>query len=295
MKSMRYTLVLSCIFIMLGFAFLWLSTRRASMETFYSAKDAIVVLTKGYGSLDGYDQLIRRNTSINNMFYSQLENKDTVDVLIFHEGNVPIEHQQYIQNATPLMPLVFKHVAFQQGNHIAVGNFCHTTELSERFTMGYKNMCRFWSIGMFQHMKGYVYIIRIDEDCVLHKMDPRVLDKYRANQVMFASPKWIGEDAADVTIGMYDFFRGYKLDLKRDVPNPYTNFMVINLPYFASRIDVQTCLAAIDGTNCIFVNRWGDMPLWGYILAIFIKDQSLLLEDKEIAYYHGSHGASVNI
>lgn len=293
---MRLTLVLSCIFIMLGVAFLWLgASRRAPMETFYSARDAIVVLTKGYGNLDGYDQLIRRNTSINNIFYFRLENKDKVDVLIFHEGNIPIEHQRYIQNATPSMPLVFKHVAFRQGNHVAVGNQCHTTELSDQFTIGYKNMCRFWSIGMFQHMKGYEYIIRIDEDCVLHKMDPRVLDKYRANQVVFASPKWIGEDTADVTIGMYDFFREYKPDLKREVPNPYTNFMVINLPYFASRTDVQTCLAAIDGTNCIFVNRWGDMPLWGYILAIYISDQSLLLEDKEIAYYHGSHGASVNI
>ena len=283
--SLYTTVLLCCILAALLASFMWLCASRRAICTFQreafssapavSSKDAIVVLTKGYGSLEGYAQLIQRNTSINNMFYSQLQNKERMDVLIYHEGNVPVEHQQWIQRATPTMPLVFKNVEFRQNKGTAAPGVCHATELSERFTMGYKNMCRFWSVGLLEHMRDYDYIIRIDEDCVLHKMDPTVLDKYRDNGVMFSSPKWIGEDTADVTVGMHDFFRRYKVDLQREVQNPYTNFMVVNIPYFAARVDVQTCLADI--------------------LAIFIDDQSLLLEDKEIAYHHGSHGTSVNI
>jgi hypothetical protein len=260
-------------------------------------KNAIVVLTKGYGTLDEYQLLLRRNQAIYDNFYSLLPDKSNIDVVIFHEGNISQDHQDHIQNATQLMPMVFKIVTFLTPAIEQANAFCYSTELSEQFSVGYKNMCRFWSVGIFEHMAQYEYVIRIDEDCILQTMDASVLTKYSGSGIMFASPSWIGEDTSDVIIGMHEFFRNYQMDLQRSVPNPYTNFMIINVPYFAAHQEIQRCLADVDRTNCIFVNRWGDMPLWGYILAVFVTNRGenkILLEDKDISYYHGSHDAKVN-
>jgi hypothetical protein len=263
-------------------------------EAYATAANAVVVLTKGYDSLEEYQLLVRRNQAIYANFYSMLPEDADIEVVIFHEGNVLPEHQAHIQASTPQMPLVFRTISFLQPTTEQSNAFCYSTELSEQFSLGYKNMCRFWSVGIFEHMAKYEYIIRIDEDCILEKLDPDVLTRYQANGVKFASPAWIGEDTFDVTIGMHQFFRTYKMDVPREVANPYTNFMIVNVPYFAAHEEIQKCLADIDRTNCIFVNRWGDMPLWGYLLAVFVEDNAILLEDKNIVYYHGSHDAKIN-
>lgn len=256
-------------------------------------KSAVAVLTKGYESLEEYQQLIDRNQSIFTNFYSLLPKDHDIEVVIYHEGNITSEHQDYIQKHTDQMPLIFEVIPFLQPT-IEPNSFCHSTDLSDNFSMGYKNMCRFWSIGIFEHMTKYEYIIRIDEDCVLEKLDPNVLTKYRTKNIMFSSPMWVGEDTDSVTIGMHKFFQDYKTDIPKEVPNPYTNIMIVNVQYFAKHQDIQNCLTDIDKTNCIFINRWGDIPIWGYLLAAFITDKSIILDDKKITYFHGSHHTKVN-
>jgi hypothetical protein len=60
-------------------------------------KNAIVVLTKGYNGNEEYQELIDRNNSIYNIFYSLIDNKENYDIIIFHEGNITEEQQIYIQ------------------------------------------------------------------------------------------------------------------------------------------------------------------------------------------------------
>ena len=53
----------------------------------------IAVLTRGYPTISEYDQLIKRNIHI-----SKNLNDKSLDILIFHEGNITEEHQIYIKN-----------------------------------------------------------------------------------------------------------------------------------------------------------------------------------------------------
>ena len=74
---------------------------------------------------------------------------------------------------------------------------------------------------------------------------------------------------------------------------PYTNFMILNINFFKNNKDVVNILNEINKSDCIFSNRWGDLPIWGYILSYFI-DKTYYIEDKNISYIHGSHSKNVN-
>lgn len=65
---------------------------------------AVVVLTRGYQDVRKYNTLIRRNISIAKNLGAL---KDT-DILIFHEGNILPQHQEYIAKFTPTLNLIFK-------------------------------------------------------------------------------------------------------------------------------------------------------------------------------------------
>jgi len=65
---------------------------------------AIAVLTRGYQNLQQYNTLIQRNISIAKNIGNIL---NSIDILIFHEGNILDTHQQYISKGTPLLNLKF--------------------------------------------------------------------------------------------------------------------------------------------------------------------------------------------
>jgi hypothetical protein len=258
-------------------------------------KTAITVLTRGYDSNDGYAKLIQRNKQIVSVFYNLLDNKDDYDVIIFHEGNITQEQQKYIQSNTPEMPMQFNAVEFLIKN---VNNpYCPNNEVSNAFGLGYKNMCYFWSISFLEYLKNYEYIIRIDEDCFLESLEPNLILNYRNNNVMFSSARYQDNDDKEVIVGLQKLFDDYLSKTgktkKNELTMPYTNFMVVNIPFFRENVDVINILAEIKNSDCIFSNRWGDLPIWGYILSYFI-DRPLYIEDKTVVYNHESHGAKIN-
>lgn len=48
---------------------------------------------------------------------------------------------------------------------------------------------------------------------------------------------------------------------------------------------VRDFMKAVDESNCIYSNRWGDMPLWGAALALINEPVRFL----NVSYYHWSH------
>jgi len=264
----------------------------------FQTKHAIVILTRGYPDIQGYHNLIKRNQAIYDVFYSRLDDPDNYDVVIFHEGNITADQQKYIQSRTQGLPLLFKEVPFQQNDQKNM-DLCPPTDLSESSSSGYKNMCSFWSVGVFDFMGSYEYIIRIDEDCFLDSLDPHTIDRYQADRIMFSSGLFQENDVADVIVGMDTLFDAYLNTQNDSIRNyeircPYTNVMIMNVPFFMNNQDVRSILNEIKQSNCIFSNRWGDLPIWGHILTLMI-DKSYYLEDKSIRYYHESHYSGVNM
>ena len=132
---------------------------------------ATMVLTRGYTDPSEYDRmLIPRNKAIAK--WAPVD----MDHLIFHEGNIPAAHHQYILERSPAsMHIIFVNVAnlFDPSkdvpcNDVPQTSACQCTPLSNSFSLGYKHMCHFWFIDFLRYVRGYKFVIRVDEDCIVH-------------------------------------------------------------------------------------------------------------------------------
>jgi hypothetical protein len=272
------------------------------------SKIAISVLTKGYADVNKYQMLIDRNNSI---FDKIVENSNyEFDVIIFHEGNISSNHQSYISSKSKL-PLIFKDVtkcgngkAFNPNNDKVNMELCPPTKLSSWFSLGYKHMCHFWAIDLFEYLSDYKYTIRIDEDVLIHKFDSDILDKIINEKIKLAVPlvcfyKTGHLDDPDVMVGLQklteEFYHKNNFNPNiefKDIMGCYTNFMVIDLEHFRNNKLVQSFLQDVEDSHGIYSNRWGDASTWG-IIAHALMDEPVCILDT-VEYYHGSHHLHVN-
>ena len=268
-------------------------------------KIAIVVLSRGYNTIEKYTDLIERNVSIYDLFYNKINQK--FDVIVFHEGNINMEHQLYISKFTPKLNIIFKNikktppkVAFDDSKNKINYSICPPTPLSNSFPLGYKHMCHFWAIDFLQYLKEYKYIVRIDEDCVIKKFDNNVFQKMMDNNIKYISPFFQEQDKKDVIVGLETILKDFTLKNNitpkikfEDIKCPYTNFMIFDVEYFINENVINNFLKCVDDSHGIYSNRWGDLPIWGVILSTFLNPSSYL-EDKSISYYHKSHNKLIN-
>jgi len=124
-----------------------------------------------------------------------------------------------------------------------------------------------------------------------------MIDNYKKSNIVFSFGYYQKTDDPNVIIGLNQIFENYiKMNNKRqknELKMPYTNCMIVNVQYFKNNSDVINILNEIDSSDCIFSNRWGDLPIWGYILSYLI-DNNYYIEDKTISYTHGSHVTTIN-
>jgi hypothetical protein len=223
-----------------------------------------------------YQKLIYRNKSIAGLFGSN------VDCIIFHEGNVPDDHQSYIQYYTPELKIKWIQVPlyFPQ---IQVPEETMRTFYDGSCYPGYHAMCNFHMCDVWNYLKGYEVIFRVDEDCVLHGTNwsgifETVSPEVPYKTVMFdvetheltnkTLPGWLGPDAKYYDESM-----------------PYTNVFVSRTDVWF-RPEVQEWIEKLKQSHGCFAYRWGDAPLHGVALKKFGIASELL---KGFEYYHGSH------
>lgn len=264
--------------------------------------NAIVVLNRGYNNNSDYDRLITRNANIYDKIISK-DNFNTFKMIIFHEGNITDNQINYIRSKLPQIEnLDFKNIkhiypfnAFDDTKNIINNELCPPTNLSNQFSLGYRHMCHFWSIDFLEYLKDYDYIIRIDEDCIIHNYDIDVLNHMHNNNIYYISPFFQGKDNPDVTIGLekmsIDFCKTNNLHFDtnlNDIKCPYTNLCIINIPFFYNNNIVRKFLNYVDVNHGIYSNRWGDLPIWGLILYLFVNPENYSNYNK-ISYIHDVH------
>jgi hypothetical protein len=267
-------------------------------------KIAIVALTRGYVDKVEYDVLIQRNKSISQKMV--LNTGYEYDIILFHEGNITKEHQEYITEKSEIS-LIFRDVT-QCGNYSAFDDtknkinmeLCPPTELSSRFNIGYKHMCHFWAIDIFDYLSDYKYVIRIDEDVIVKEFHPNIIDALTSNDIKFAVPFMCNFlDDPGVIVGMEKLFDNF-CEENNFIPKtkfnniyaPNTNFMILDLQYFKNNELIQKFLKKVDDSHGIYSNRWGDATTWG-IIVYSLTDEPFYVLDM-VEYYHGSHGHHVN-
>lgn len=268
------------------------------------SKVAISVLTKGYSDLESYNTLINRN----NYIYDNIISKSTLefDMVIFHEGNISEEQQIHISKNSKAT-LIFRDVktfatkaAFDDSKNIYNLDLCPPNELSERFPIGYKHMCHFWSIDLFDYLSDYQYTIRIDEDCYVDRVDPAIFESVIESGIKFAVPYICPVlDDPNVIVGLDKLLNDYvnsnniQLPVRyEDIKAPNTNFMMLDLQFFKNHSITQKFLAEVEKSHGIYSNRWGDAPIWGIILYALSGVDFYELSDT--GYLHGSHNHYVN-
>jgi hypothetical protein len=103
-----------------------------------------------------------------------------------------------------------------------------------------------------------------------------------------------------VTHGLNLFTKDFiKKQLNPQIPvidhgpsGPYTNVIGLNLKQLRENNLIQKYIEKVKESNCIYIYRWGDLPLWGEVLYYFC-DRSMYINNNKIKYYHGSHNIYV--
>ncbi len=257
-------------------------------------KWCISVLTRGYPENASYSTLIKRNVAIHRHAYSHLAPLQLPDVVVFHEGNISGDQQAYIQSHTPDMPLVFKSVEaeFRGAAGKMESKWCRATPLSDSFSIGYKHMCRFWFGTFFKYLEPYDYICRIDEDCFLREKTRclyQCIKSTSANYISACQMTWSDDPA--VTMGIEALAKSEGFAGTISPPLPYTNFFIVDAKFYRASAEFQKWVRAVEESNGIYVNRWGDLPLWGMVLSCGIGSWCV---DKRVIYDHDSHGLRLN-
>jgi hypothetical protein len=258
-------------------------------------KKCIACLTRGYSDYNRYSTLINRNKHIAH----NLTDK-TIDVLIFHEGNIIEEHQVEIAKNTPLLNIKFINVtnnAFKKEKESIP-----LDESTLEFNIGYRHMCSFWFVDFWNFLSDYEYLIRIDEDCYVNSNIDDVFTNL--NNYFIITGKY-DTDRDYVTVGLnqltLNFINknsesGYifkKNTEKYPSGGPYTNFFGLSLNILKKNNMFFKYIQEVDSSNQIYEKRWGDLPLWGEAIDYILGTECFFI-DATFKYYHGSHILHVN-
>jgi hypothetical protein len=263
-------------------------------------KSCICALTRGYENVNNYDTLIERNNSIYNLIYKN--NRLEYDIILFHEGNINEEHQKYIKSRTPDLEINFINIQkeFDINLNRTTGKYSKLTENNNSFTFGYKCMCRFWSYIFIKYTTEYKYVIRIDEDCIIHNFPDNICNELKNNKIYFLTGLMLtgfsdGEHAYGMPEFTKEFLENNNINPSIDFMSvPYTNFCIIDIQYFNNCELFNNWAKSIEDEGGIFVSRWGDANLWGIFLYLSNIINNNFLEDKRIKYYHGTHYTIIN-
>lgn len=232
-------------------------------------KNAIVCLTRGYHNLRQYSNLIERNKAI-----KEFINKDNqYPLVIFHEGNIPEDHQDYITHFSEGQTIIFK-------------------DISEVWVGGYESMCRFQTIHIWEYCKEYDYIMRIDEDCIITQCitDPFSLvgDNVYLRSVYFAESH--SETNATLPQRIEELTGVNRLEFYND-KFVYTNVGLGSVKFWLQP-EMYRLIKEIGMCKEQLENRWGDLPVLGSLLNIYAKGKvgSLL----GLKYRHYSHNNEID-
>ncbi len=158
-------------------------------------------------------------------------------------------------------------------------SICNHT--GSRHKIGYRTMCNFWYVDFMKYLHNCSFVLRIDSDI---RLIPNQNDPFLRLPKTLSPVEWQKEmDKKKVMYGMIHLFQGINHELTY-WESPYTNVMMINMSWINSE-SVQTIIRIVNDTNCIFYNRWGDLPLWGATVRLLEEEKEYL----NLSYYHKSH------
>ena len=168
---------------------------------------------------------------------------------------------------------------------------------------GYKYMCKFFALDIYEYLRGYDYYIRMDHDSHIQKLNYDILHWAESNKVEygFALRKLEAHGPTKQTLPLWSSKYLQNCDIQpRAVTdeefntcfNFYNNFHLGSVHFFL-RPDVQHYLNAANASGYILSHRWGDSTIQAYAVRIFM-DPARLFQVPDFVYVHQSHSAIVS-
>jgi hypothetical protein len=212
-----------------------------------------------------------------------------ITVLVFSESVFP-------EAVLSRWRTTFKDVAAVKYINTARNGF----NLPERY--GYKYMCKFFALDMYDYLKDFDYYMRCDTDCYLNKLDFDILKWTEDNRVEYgyAMRKLEAHKPTSETLPAWvdNYMRQCSLSPKVAMDHPmstcfnfYNNWHIGKVSFFM-RSDVRHFLGSINASGFIQSHRWGDSTIQAYAVRVFM-DPARLRQVPNFLYTHGSHGNKI--
>lgn len=171
----------------------------------------------------------------------------------------------------------------------------------ERF--GYKYMCKFFALDLYEHLQGFDYYMRCDSDCFVKRLgydllqwaeDARVQYGFALRKLEAHGPT---KRAMPLWTQKYLARCGLEPTALMDRPltvafNFYNNWHIGRVAFFR-RPDVRHFLEAVNSSGHILLDRWGDSTIQAYAVRLFMHPRHVL-QVPNFSYVHGSHSMGVS-
>lgn len=207
-------------------------------------------------------------------------------VQMFHEGDFTQSHMQLLWD-------IYRDITFRQVNidpppHIDLSQK-HEWAMIQRFGIGYRNMCRFFSLGLYPFIDTFDYYMRLDDDSFILSPFPEDPFKTMEENKCVYGFRCMRPETGAATAGLIDCVRqaapGIKLNWRKRVF--YNNFHIAK-PSLWLREPIATVLKAIDQHGGIYTGRWGDAPIQTMLVQGYVLP-SCRHQFTGFGYKHGRH------
>jgi hypothetical protein len=217
-------------------------------------------------------------------------------VIIIIENDFDQEFIKQIKRATAVEQLHFHTIVFnipQKFHNISIPRYLVTQNGQQRWPLGYRHMCRFWSGEFLKDtvLSQYDYVWRMDSDAYITKeITYDVFTHMVSNSIDYAYSK-VCQDDAEVCKGLHqfskEFFESKGLPFEWEQYRMFaTHVEIFNMKRFMCA-DYTDFHDAIDDTPGFYLQRWGDAPI-RYIALTNFKFNTCKLA---IQYFHGNDGS----
>lgn len=246
-------------------------------------KWAIVALTR-----PGKTDMQARNQALVEKL-KPFASKHDVTVIFFSELVFP-------ESFLPRMNQLFQGIADVKVINTADRGF----NMRERY--GYKYMCKFFSLDLYDYLKGYDYYMRCDTDCIIKNMQFDIFRWAEDNNLGygFALRKLEAhgptKQMLPVWVTKYSQRCSIQPSAVMDRPlsvcfNFYNNWHMGSVQFF-NRPDVRHFLENVNASGHILNDRWGDSTIQAYAVRLFMNPKQII-QVPNFTYIHGSHNAMV--
>ena len=205
-------------------------------------------------------------------------------VIMYHEGDFLAPQQKMLQDICP--SLTFREVNIDPPAHIDVSK--KESWGMPRFGVGYRNMCRFFAMGLYPLIQDLDYYMRLDDDSFIQS--PVTEDPFETmakGNFQYGFRCTRPERSTSVN-GLVRCIRKAAGDCAKWKNTIFYNNFHIARPKLWLWEPIKSVLEAIDKAGGIYTQRWGDAPIHTLLVRTFVGPE-FRHHFTGFKYKHGNH------